>query len=124
MKIGIPCEVHAGETRVALTPNLVPLLCKDGHEMLVETSAGARAHFTDAQYAKACATILPDAQSLYAQSEAVFKVLPPEMNIQLQSHETDLMRAEVVCIGWLGGALPAMPWNLSRASRTPRGWTR
>src|SRR5689334_9735056 len=82
MKIGTPREVHAGETRVALTPGLVPLLCKDGHEVLVETGAGSGAHFTDAQYVKAGAQILGDAKSLYAQSDAIFKVLPPEMNAQ------------------------------------------
>ena len=36
MKIGIPKEVQAGETRVALVPGLIPLLIKDQHEVLVD----------------------------------------------------------------------------------------
>ncbi len=101
MKIGIPREIHAGETRVALTPSLAPLLCKEGHEVLIESGAGARAHFTDAQYVNAGAQVLPDAQALYAQAETVFKVAPPEMNLQAQAHETDLMREGAVCISFL-----------------------
>ena len=41
MKIGIPKEVQAGETRVALVPVLIPLLLRDQHEVLVEAGAGA-----------------------------------------------------------------------------------
>ncbi len=101
MKIGIPREMHADETRVARTPSLVTLLCKDGHEVFVGTSAGSTAHFTDAQYVKVGAQILGDAKSLYAQSDVIFKVLPPEMNAQTQCHETALMHEGTVCISFL-----------------------
>ena len=53
MNIGIPKEVQAGETRVALIPSLVPLLKKDQHEVLVEVGAGAKAYFSDALYVQA-----------------------------------------------------------------------
>jgi hypothetical protein len=36
MKIGIPKEIRAHETRVALTPSAVPQLLKDGHEVLIK----------------------------------------------------------------------------------------
>lgn len=42
MRIGIPKEVEAGETRVALIPSLIPLLLRDRHEVLVEQGLGSR----------------------------------------------------------------------------------
>ncbi len=42
MKIGIPREVHAGETRVARTPSQVPLLCKDGYSSRAALAFDAR----------------------------------------------------------------------------------
>ncbi|PJA52870.1 MAG: NAD(P)(+) transhydrogenase (Re/Si-specific) subunit alpha, partial [Candidatus Marinimicrobia bacterium CG_4_9_14_3_um_filter_48_9] len=43
MKIGIPKETVAGETRVALIPPMVPALIKKGHAVMVEAGAGVAA---------------------------------------------------------------------------------
>ena len=48
MKIGVPKEIHAGEKRVATTPEVIGHLKKLGFEVLVEAGAGAGAHFSDA----------------------------------------------------------------------------
>ena len=43
MKIGVPKEIHAGEKRVATTPEVIGHLKKLGFEVLVEAGAGAGA---------------------------------------------------------------------------------
>jgi H+-translocating NAD(P) transhydrogenase subunit alpha len=57
MKIGIVKETFPGERRVALTPNLLPTLTKQGHEVFVQTGAGESAGFPDHQYAEKGAKI-------------------------------------------------------------------
>ena len=41
MKIGVPKEIHAGERRVATTPDVVRQLIDLGFEVAVEAGAGA-----------------------------------------------------------------------------------
>src|SRR5438034_11693896 len=80
MRIGIPKEVQAGETRVALIPSLIPLLIKDRHEVLVEAGAGVGACFSDTQYLQAGGSLIKDAPTLYEQVDMIFKVQPPQMH--------------------------------------------
>ena len=47
MQIGVPRERAAGESRVALTPDVVPQLVRAGHQILIERGAGDAAGFTD-----------------------------------------------------------------------------
>jgi NAD(P) transhydrogenase subunit alpha len=58
MKIALFKESRPGETRVALTPDAVKLLVKDGWTVDVEHGAGERAHYSDARYVEAGATIV------------------------------------------------------------------
>ena len=57
MKIGIPKESVADETRVAATPNTVSQLKKLGFDVSVESGAGEKASFTDEAYLAAGADI-------------------------------------------------------------------
>ena len=57
MRVGIPKEAQAGETRVAATPNTVEQIAKLGYEVVVEPGAGALSSFTDAAYEAAGATL-------------------------------------------------------------------
>ncbi|MBT9540028.1 alanine dehydrogenase [Thiobacillus sp.] len=57
MRIGIPKEIKDHEYRVGVTPAGVSALTARGHEVLVETLAGARIGFDDAQYEAAGAMI-------------------------------------------------------------------
>ena len=50
-------ETRAGESRVALTPETIPLLAFRQYRILIETGAGLKAGFTDADYIKAGAEI-------------------------------------------------------------------
>jgi len=58
MKIGIPKEILAGETRVAITPDIVKTLVGKGLEVLVESDAGEAAHFHNDAYIESGASIV------------------------------------------------------------------
>lgn len=75
MKIGIPRESLAGETRVAATPKTVTQLIKLGHEVVVEHDAGKAASLSDGLYSEAGATIT-DTATVW-QCPLIFKVNAP-----------------------------------------------
>lgn len=78
MRIGVPSEIKIHEYRVGLTPNGARELTAHGHEVLVQTGAGLGAGFTDAEYAAAGATLLPDAKAVFAAGELIVKVKEPQ----------------------------------------------
>lgn len=100
MNIGVPKEVFPNETRVALTPATVVALTKGGYQVVVETGAGERASFPDAQYEKAGARIVSDAAAVF-QSDIVLKVQPPTMHPRLNKSEAELLREGSTYIGFL-----------------------
>ena len=75
MKIAVPRETAEGEARAALTPQIAGQLVASGNEVLVQSGAGDAAHYPDAAYAEAGATIVPDAPALYGQADLVLRVL-------------------------------------------------
>ena len=77
MKIGVPKEIHAGEKRVATTPEVIGHLKKLGFEVLVEAGAGAGAHFSDAAYSEAGATVVDNAKSGWIDSDIGLKFRGP-----------------------------------------------
>jgi alanine dehydrogenase len=77
MKIGIPKEIKPQENRVALAPHNVPELVETGHEILVETKAGAGSGFSDKEYETAGARILASPAEVFAQADMIVKVKEP-----------------------------------------------
>jgi NAD(P) transhydrogenase subunit alpha len=77
MIVAIPKERRAKETRVAATPETVKKLKGLGLEVAVETGAGGDAHFSDADYLAAGATIAPDAATALKTADIVLKVRGP-----------------------------------------------
>ncbi len=75
MRIGIPKESLAGETRVACTPATVTQLQKLGFEVVVESGAGTAAGLVDAAYEAAGAS-LANAENVWA-SPLIYKVNAP-----------------------------------------------
>jgi NAD(P) transhydrogenase subunit alpha len=75
--IGVPCEIFAGEKRVAAVPEVVEKLIKLGFGVTVETGAGAAANFDDASYEAAGARIADSAAELMAATDILFKVRAP-----------------------------------------------
>ncbi|HEX8196466.1 MAG TPA: Re/Si-specific NAD(P)(+) transhydrogenase subunit alpha [Pyrinomonadaceae bacterium] len=98
-RIGIPKEIHPGERRVAATPQTVMRLKKLGFEVAVESNAGREIDARDGAYLEAGAIIVEDTRELWATSDVVMKVRPPEQNGGLGVHETELLREG----GWLVG---------------------
>jgi alanine dehydrogenase len=76
MLVGVPREIKNNEYRVAMTPAGVQQLIEQGHQVLVETMAGDGSRFTDEQYARVGAKIVPTAADAWA-AEMVVKVKEP-----------------------------------------------
>ena len=79
MKIGCPKEIKVHEYRVGLVPAGVRELVAAGHEVVVETNAGAGIGIGDDAYRAAGASVLPDAKSVFAKSEMIVKVKEPQL---------------------------------------------
>jgi NAD(P) transhydrogenase subunit alpha len=75
MRIGVPAETRAGETRVAATAETVKKLVSAGHQVIVERGAGLRASQTDEAYEAAGATLGSAAEAFGA--ELLLKVRAP-----------------------------------------------
>jgi NAD(P) transhydrogenase subunit alpha len=93
IRIGIPKETHPGEKRVAATPQTIIKLKKLGFDVNVEAGAGEGINALDGEYHEAGARVYDDTRQLYADSDVVLKVRPPE------NGEADLVREG----GWLIG---------------------
>ncbi len=99
VRIGVPKEIYPDERRVAATPQTVMRLKKLGFEVAVEAGAGREIDCFDGAYKEAGAIIIDDAKELWATSDVVLKVRPPNRNETIGVHETDLLREG----GWLVG---------------------
>jgi NAD(P) transhydrogenase subunit alpha len=93
MKIGVPAETRAGETRVAATPETVKKLVSAGHEVLVQTGAGTAASVPDSAYEAAGARIV-DASAAFG-ADLVLTVRRPA------PAELTLMRPGTALVGML-----------------------
>ncbi len=78
MRVGVPKEIKVHEYRVGLTPGSVRELVAQGHDVLVETGAGAAIGFSDAAYRAAGATIAATAAEVFATAALIVKVKEPQ----------------------------------------------
>jgi NAD(P) transhydrogenase subunit alpha len=92
MIIGVPKETAAGERRVALVPELVPLVKKAGVEVLVQLDAGAAAGFADSVFQDQGAQL---AEAVFAKADVLLKVQPPTLE------EIGQMKEQACLIGLL-----------------------
>jgi alanine dehydrogenase len=76
MKIGVAKEIKKDEYRVALTTAGVRELVARGHQVIVESGAGAGSSFSDDEYRAAGAEIV-DVASVWGDSQMVLKVKEP-----------------------------------------------
>jgi len=72
-----PLETNPTETRATVAPTTVTKLCALGLEVLIQAGAGTHSDYSDAEYEKAGATIVPDADTGYAQADIVARVSKP-----------------------------------------------
>jgi NAD(P) transhydrogenase subunit alpha len=95
MKIGVPKEIHAGERRVATTPEVAAQLIKLGFTVSVESGAGSEASYSDEAYREAGCAIVASASELWSQSDLILKVRAPE------GREVTGLRADQTLISFL-----------------------
>ncbi|MDQ6725959.1 MAG: alanine dehydrogenase [Actinomycetota bacterium] len=93
MIVGVPRETKEGEHRVAMTPDGVRELAAHGHEVLVESGAGADSSFPDRDYAGAGAKVV-GADDAWA-ADLVVKVKEP------QAAELTYLRHDLVLFTYL-----------------------
>ncbi len=78
MRIGVPKEIKTQEYRVGLTPGAVREYVARGHEVVVETGAGAGISATDEQYKTAGASIAATAEEIFGAADMIVKVKEPQ----------------------------------------------
>ena len=90
MKIGVPKEIKIHEYRVGLVPAGVRELVDSGHQVLVQSGAGAGIGFEDSHYQSAGAVIAQRAADIFAACDLVVKVKEPQLAEcrQLRSGQT------------------------------------
>lgn len=77
MIIGIPREIKANENRVSLVPVGAQALSRQGHSVLVETSAGTGSGFDDESYRRAGAEIVKTPKEIFTRAGMIMKVKEP-----------------------------------------------
>jgi H+-translocating NAD(P) transhydrogenase subunit alpha len=95
MKIAVIKENSPGEQRVALIPDLVSRLVKQGLEIWIETGAGVKSFWSDEAYVQAGAQIHTPTEDLWHQADVVVKVGVPT------SAEISKMRSGATLISFL-----------------------
>jgi alanine dehydrogenase len=78
MRIGVPKEVKTHEYRVGMLPGSVREAAHHGHQVVVETGAGAGIGFDDAAYRRAGAQIAVSPDEVFAAAEMIVKVKEPQ----------------------------------------------
>jgi|TARA_Y100000389_G_C17419428_1_gene495781 alanine dehydrogenase len=95
MKIGVPSEIKAQESRVGLTPLSVQELTNHGHEVFIQDNAGFGAGFENEDYQKAGAHIASTAGDIFNDSDMIVKVKEP------QSEEVKMLRENQLLFTYL-----------------------
>jgi NAD(P) transhydrogenase subunit alpha len=101
MLIGTPREIASGERRVAIVPEVVPLLTRAGHRVVVERGAGQRAGFTDEAYKAVGADVVETPEQIYSTAQMILKVQRPGRAESSGEAELDLLTKGTVLIGLL-----------------------
>lgn len=77
MIIGVPNEIKQGEFRVAVTPAGAYALVVDGHQVLIERSAGEGSSISDEEYGNAGAEMVGGPEEVFGSAEMILKVKEP-----------------------------------------------
>ncbi|MBD1807067.1 Re/Si-specific NAD(P)(+) transhydrogenase subunit alpha [Microcoleus sp. FACHB-SPT15] len=109
-------EVEVGEHRVALIPDIVARLVKQGLEIWLESGAGEASFFSNDAYEAAGAKIIHDAATLWSEADVLLKVGVPK------EHEINQMREGSVLISFLNPlGLPEVAQHLANRKITAFG---
>jgi alanine dehydrogenase len=89
MRIGVPREIKIHEYRVGLTPASVLELTSSGHDVVVETGAGAGIGFHDEQYRQAGAEVATMEDAFAA--DLIVKVKEPQLEECSRFHKGQVL---------------------------------
>lgn len=101
LKVGVPRETFPGETRVAVTPKVMPLLTKSGLQVLIETGAGSDAGFSDHEYSDKGAEIVSDRRQVFDRSDVILQVRGLGVNPERGVEDLSLFRRGQSLIAFL-----------------------
>ncbi|MGH6714765.1 MAG: alanine dehydrogenase [Bradyrhizobium sp.] len=91
MRVGVPREIKTHEYRVGLTASAVREYAAAGHDVMVETEAGAGIGVSDDVYRKAGARIVDSAREVFASNQMVVKVKEPQPSEWVQLREDQIL---------------------------------
>ena len=91
MRVGCPKEIKNHEYRVGLTPGAVREYVAHGHEVMIETKAGAGIGAEDDAYRAAGAKIVSSAREIFEKADMVVKVKEPQPEEWAQLREGQLL---------------------------------
>ncbi|MEJ2637744.1 MAG: Re/Si-specific NAD(P)(+) transhydrogenase subunit alpha [Calditrichia bacterium] len=103
--IGIPKEIYQGCRCVAVVPQMVKTLVTQGHKVLVQKDAGAKAFYKNEFYEEAGAALVADAKGIWGEADVILKIRTPQDNPDLKKHELDLMKEGAAIISFLSPTL-------------------
>lgn len=91
MRVGVPKEIKIHEYRVGLTPGTAREYVAAGHNVVIETNAGAGIGATDEAYRKAGAVIADTAAEIFATADLIVKVKEPQAREWSQLREGQII---------------------------------
>ncbi len=95
IRVAVPKETVPGERRVALVPDVVARMVRQGYDVRVERGAGEGAFYPDGAYEAAGARLIEGKQALYSEADLVLKIQPPS------EEEVDQMQTGAVVVGFM-----------------------
>lgn len=99
MVIAVPKEVQTGEKRVAVVPEVITKLIKNGYRVQVQEDAGIAAGFTNQSYQNSGAAIVKNPGELYRSSDLILKIARPTIS------ELELMKENTSVISFIYAAV-------------------
>jgi alanine dehydrogenase len=91
MLIGCPKEIKNQEYRVGITPDATMEATSHGHQVIIETNAGAGSGFTNENYEAVGATIVDTAEEIFATADMVVKVKEPQAVERAQLRQNQIL---------------------------------
>ncbi len=91
MIVGCPKEIKNHEYRVGLTPGAARENVAHGHQVLIETGAGAGIGANDAAYEAVGAKVVATASEIFAKADMVVKVKEPQPSEWVQLREGQIL---------------------------------
>lgn len=95
MLIGVPKEIKNHEYRIGMTPAGVREVIAAGHQVMLQKDGGAAIGLTDAMYVAAGASIIDNAEQIFAAADMIIKVKEPQPN------ECKMLRAGQILFTYL-----------------------